>query len=208
MLPAFVFRIAYDIVQEGLSKEDGVRRMLQRAGLERYVGNPPPISTEPAITLEEYQRLVYAIHDVFEEDVAKQILEDAGERAFQEFRDSYFLSFRSFLHAFEKGMDARQRTLLALKRLMTDLSDVMGYSHELTQVDDDLIIDMHDCPYCAQMAKRAHRPICYLPAAFYRAAVRWVTGEEHAVKEIACRTLGDDSCRFRISWGIILRASE
>jgi len=204
-LPAFILRIACDIIAEEVG-EEGRDIFLRRAGLERFIGNlPPKDSKAPVITLEEYQRAIATVTDVFDEDVARGIFMRAGRRAFEEVQKSEFWSFLSIPRAFA-SMDTKDKTVVALRRLMKDLTDFMGGEHILKKVGDDFIIEMPDCPYCVGVT--SHRPVCYIPAAFYESALQWISGRRHTVKEITCRAVGDDMCRFRITWGVALRREQ
>lgn len=56
-MPAFIFRISYDIIAEETPHRDALNRVRVLAGLDRYVNQPPPLDSSPSITQHEFEKL-------------------------------------------------------------------------------------------------------------------------------------------------------
>ncbi len=210
-MPAFIIRISYDIIAEETPNRDALNRVLTLAGLERYVGHPPPMDNSPSITPREYEKMIGIVWQVFDNIQAREIFRRTGERGFENLTRSGALAFAQFLRAFDGLGTKRERAAMALSRLTDELSRAMGYRHVFRREGEDFILEIYDCPYCAELL---HRPstnsdghFCYAPAAFYEAAIDWASGDPHTVQEISCRvtTPGQDFCRFKIYWNVGLR---
>ncbi len=53
--------------------------------------------------------------------------------------------------------------------------------------------------HIARAARARQSRFCYIPVAFYQAAVNWASGTKNTIREIACHsTTGQGFCRFKI----------
>ncbi|MDE3091416.1 MAG: hypothetical protein KGJ80_18775 [Chloroflexota bacterium] len=210
-MPAFIFRISYDIIAEETPTREALNRVLELAGLQRYKDSPPPLDNSPSITQREYEKMIGVVWQVFDDVQARGIFRRTGVRGFEILTRSGALAFTQFLRAFDGLGTKRERAAMALSRLTDELSRAMGYRHVFRREGEDFIMDIHECPYCAELL---HRPgvlpdahFCHAPMAFYEAAINWASGDPHTVQEIACRvtTPNQDFCRFRIYWNVGLK---
>ena len=206
-IPGFVVRIAYDIIKEETANEVSLNRVLELAGLERFIISPPAMDDAPAITRREYEKLIGIVWQVFDPVQARAIFRRTGQRGFQHLTRSGVLSFTQFLRAFDSLTSKTERVALAVQRLTQELSRAMGNRHDFHRDGEDFILDIHDCPYCSELAggrgEITDPHVCYIPVAFYEAAVNWASGDRNTVREIACRVVtGEDYCRFKIFWNI------
>ena len=95
---------------------------------------------------------------------------------------------------------------LVLERVAEQGEDLYGTPHHLIEDAHAYVIEMPDCPYCAEITRRSlagNRPIakavCHIPVAAVSEMVEWATGQKHLVEEVECIALGAPACRFRIS---------
>ncbi len=210
-MPAFIFRISYDIIAEETPHRDALNRVLKLAGLDRYVDQPPPMDSSPSITQREYEKLIGVVWQVFDDIQAREIFRRTGVRGFENLTRSGTLAYTQFLRAFDGLGTKRERAAMALSRLTDELSRAMGYRHVFRREGEDFVLDIHDCPYCIELL---HRPtatpdahFCHAPTAFYEAAMSWASGDPHTVQEISCRVTNpsQDFCRFKVYWNVGLK---
>ncbi len=211
-IPAFVFRIAYDIIQDETPNRAVLLRILELAELERFADCPPPMDSSPAITRREYEKLIGIVWQVFDQIQARAIFRRAGQLGFEHLARSGVLSFTQFLRAFDSLAPRPDRVALAIQRLARELSIAIGNRHEFHRDGDDYILDLYDCPYCAELLFRSsftpEARVCHIPVAFYEAAINWASGGKHTVREIACRVAsGGEFCRFKIFWNVGVTAA-
>lgn len=210
LLPAYVIRISYDIIAEETSSRDALKRVLELAGLERYADQPPPMDNTPSITMREFEKIIGVVWQVFDTMQAREIFRRTALRSFEILTKSNVLVYTQFLRAFDGLGTKRDRVALAMNRLTSELSRALGNKHELRRDGEDFILDIHDCPYCAEFVRNQTKPpephVCHTPVAFYETAFAWASGDPHTVQEISCRaTDGQDFCRFKIFWNVGLK---
>ncbi|MBI5305351.1 MAG: hypothetical protein HY868_24690 [Chloroflexi bacterium] len=209
-LPSYVIRIVYDIIAEETPNRVSHHRVFQLANLERYADQPPPFDDSPSITLREYEKVIGVVWQVFDEVQARDILRRTAQRGFENLTRSGTLAYTQFLRAFDSLGTKQERVALAVRKLADEMSRALGNYHEFRREGNDFVLDIHDCPYCAELL--AHPPassearFCYSPVAFYEAAVTWASGDRHTVQETSCRVgTKQDYCRFKVFWNVGLK---
>ncbi len=209
-LPAYTLRIVYDIIAEETRDHEALTRVLTLAGLERYADAPPPMDNTPSMTMHEYECLIAVVWQVFDYVQARDILRRTAQRGFANLTQSGMLVYTQFLRAFDALGTKRERVALAMGRLTSELTHALGNKHEFRREGEDFILDIYDCPYCAELVRNhtqlAEPHVCHTPVAFYEAALTWASGDNHTIQEISCRTTnGLEYCRFKIYWNIGLK---
>ena len=209
-LPAYVIRICYDIIAEETPGQDNLRRLLEMAGLERFADNPPPMDNTPALTMLEYEKLIGVVWQVFDNVQAREIFRRVAQRGFSNLTRSGVLAYSQFLRAFDALGTKRDRVALMISKLTAELTRALGNKHEFYRQGEDFILDIYDCPYCAELVRGGVPPpyahVCHIPVAFYEAAIAWASGSPHTVQEISCRVSNkQDYCRFKIFWNVALK---
>lgn len=209
-LPSYIIRIVYDIIAEETPNPEALKRIFELAGLGRYAIQPPPMDNSPSITLHEYEKIIGVVWHVFDEVQAREIFRRTAQRGFEILTRSRTLAYTQFLRAFDALGTKQERVALAISKLTNELSRALGNKHEFRREGEDFILDIYDCPYCAEILH--HPPVvsdaryCHSAVAFYEAAVTWASGDRHTVQEIACRvTTKENYCRFKIFWNVGLR---
>lgn len=210
LLPSYVIRIVYDIIAEETESPEALRRVFALAGLERVADQPPPMDHSPAITLPEYQKIIGVVWQVFDEVQAREIFRRTAVRGFENLTRSNVAVFTQFLRAFDSLGTKQERVALAMSRLTDEMKRALGNKHAFRRDGEDFILDIYDCPYCAELLSRpptvADARYCYTPVAFYEAAISWASGDHHIVQEIACRVITKENfCRFKIFWNVGLK---
>jgi len=209
-LPSYVIRIVYDIIAEETPNRAAHRRVFELANLAPYADAPPPFDDSPSITLREYEKIIGVVWQVFDEVQAREILRRTAQRGFENLTRSGALAYTQFLRAFDSLGTKQERVALAMRKLTDEMSRALGNRHTFLRDGDDFILDLYDCPYCAELLERppatSDARYCYSVVAFYEAAVTWASGDRHTVQEVACRVVTKEKfCRFKIFWNVGLK---
>lgn len=209
-LPSYVIRICYDIIAEETPGRENLQRVLQLAGLERYASTPPPLDNTPALTMREYERLIGVVWQVFDNVQAREIFRRVAQRGFTNLTRSGVLAYGQFLRAFDALGGKHERVAMMMNRLTQELTRAMGNKHEFYRQGEDFILDIYDCPYCAEIVRgnipAPYANVCHIPVAFYETAIVWASGAPHTVQEISCRVSNhQDYCRFKIFWNVAVK---
>lgn len=209
-LPSYVIRICYDIIAEETANHAALERVLQLAGLERYGEYIPPLNNTPAITMREYEKLIGVVWQVFDPTQAREIFRRVALRGFENLTKSGVLAFAQFLRAFDAMGGKHERVAMVMGRLTSELTHELGNLHVLRREGEDFILEIHDCPYCAELVRKniasPDPHACHIPVAFYQAAFTWASGSPHTVQETMCRVSADQEfCQFKIFWNIALK---
>lgn len=209
-LPAYVIRICYDIIAEETPGREHLRRILELAGLERFADAPPPLDNTPALTMREYEKLIGVVWQVFDPMQARDIFRRVAQSGFLHLTRSGVLAYSQFLRAFDALGTKRERVALMMSKMTAELTRSLGNKHEFYRQGEDFILDIYDCPYCAEFKRGTITApaanVCHIPIAFYETAIAWASGSPHTVQEISCRVSNNqDYCRFKIFWNIALK---
>ncbi|MCX7839771.1 MAG: hypothetical protein N2559_10035 [Anaerolineae bacterium] len=209
-LPSYVIRICYDIIAEETPSHESLQRVLALAGLERYASSPPPLNDTPALTMREYERLIGVVWHVFDNVQAREIFRRVAQRGFTNLTRSGVLAYGQFLRAFDALGTKHERVAMMMNRLTQELTRALGNKHEFYRQGEDFILDIYDCPYCAEIVRgniaAPYANVCHIPVAFYETAIAWASGAPHTVQEISCRVSNQQNyCRFKIFWNVAVK---
>ncbi len=193
-IPSSLACIIFDSVREQMG-ENGLKLLLRQAGLERYIDNPPEDNDSPSIAMDEFKRAFRAVHRVFGEKAARPLLLRWGELTF-----TYALENKPRLFGLvgpvTKLMTQEQKERFILKRVLKESENLYNVPHIMTEDSEYFYVEIQNCFYCGDMDTDI--PICHSPKGSWLAMMRWITGKEHEITEIACQAMGDESCTFRI----------
>jgi predicted hydrocarbon binding protein len=204
-IPSLLLSILFAQVEEMMGRRSLIL-LLRQADLAEYLDAPPPIDETPSITVEQYSKLLSKIYDVFGARGARPIFLRGGRLGAAEIRRQRPAQFAVAGTAL-KLLPVARRMQIVLDKLVEQGEDLYGTPHLLQEEENAYIIEMPDCPYCAEIARsRAGegsvpitQPVCHIPVAAVTEMMEWATGQRHLVEEVACIAQGDLSCRFRIS---------
>jgi hypothetical protein len=203
-IPSLLLSILFAQVDEMMGRRSLIM-LLRQAGLEEYVDRLPPMNETPSIAVAEYSRLLADVYDLFGARSARPIFMGGGRLGAAEIRRRRPAQFAVTGTAL-RFLPAATRMRLVLERLAEQGEDLVGTPHHLHEDDDAFVVEMEDCPYCAEIARRARledavvtRPVCHIPAALVEEMMEWATGQKHLVEETECIAMGAPACRFRIA---------
>lgn len=203
-IPALLLNILFTQVEEMMGRRSLIM-LLRRTGLSDYISSEPPMDDSPSITVEEYSCLLANIYEIFGARGSRPIFLRGGRIGAAEIRRQRPAQFAVAGTAL-RLLPANRRMQLVLDRLAEQGEDLYGTPHHLHQEENAFIMEMPDCPYCAEITRRrvaqskpVTRPVCHIPASVMAEMMEWAMGQKHLVEEVNCIALGDPACRFRIS---------
>ena len=203
-IPSLLLNILFTLTEEMMGRRS-LMMLLRRSGLSDYLEVRPPLDDSPTILVAQYSNLLADIYDIFGARGARPIFLRGGRLGATEIRRQRPAMFAMAGTAL-KFLPAARRMRLVLDRLSLQGEELYGTPHHVYEEEHAYFIEMPDCPYCAEIARRrvedgavVAKPVCHIPVAAIAETVEWAMGQKHLVEEEACIALADPACRFRIS---------
>jgi bacteriochlorophyll 4-vinyl reductase len=175
--------------------ENGLKAVLNAAGLQRFIDNPPPNDMELGVTHADYGVTQQAVEDVVGPRGAKVILIRIGRATFR-----YALKERPAVLGLAglafKALPRVARMRLVLASVARAATRDVNQPTDIKEHDDHFLFVVDECP-CRWRGKK-DKPVCFVTVGVLHGALRWATGKNFRIEEISCIAVGDDACRYRI----------
>jgi predicted ArsR family transcriptional regulator len=179
-------------VLNDLTGEHGARAVLRRAALGDWIDQPPAASLSDRIAMGRVSDLMAALEDVYGTRGGRALARRLGSALMDRYlKDIGALG--GLGNAAFQALPARARARLGLGALRRVLSQMETMAAELKVSQDNLVLSMGSCPFCAgrSLDGPACTPLQGLVDAVLRAAVPelpWVS------EETSCRAARAGSC--------------
>jgi bacteriochlorophyll 4-vinyl reductase len=178
--------------------ERGLKIVLRQVGLERYVDELPPNDLEQDVATTEYAALNQAVEEFYGR-AGKGMLQRIGRASFR-----YGVEEQAVLMgvagAALKVMPQKTRVKFILTQTAKSLMELNEDTHiEVEDTPEGFVFADFTCGVCC--CREADRPICHLYVGSIGEAVKWATGQDYEVREIECRAMGAEACRFLVAEG-------
>jgi bacteriochlorophyll 4-vinyl reductase len=175
--------------------ERGLNVVLRQAGLGRYIDELPPNDLEQDVAATEYATLNQAVEEFYGR-AGKGMLQRIGRATFR-----YGVEEQAALMGVAgtalKLMPQRTRVKFILNQVARSLMEVNDETEiAVHETPEGFVFTDYTCGVCC--CREADRPICYLYIGSIGEAVKWATGQDYEVREIECRAMGADACRFLV----------
>jgi len=175
--------------------ERGLKVVLRQAGLARYVDELPPDNLELDVTAAEYAALNQAVEEFYGR-AGKGMLRRIGRASFR-----YGVEEQATLMGVAgtalKLMPRKTRIKFILTQMAKALMDVDEETYiEVYESPEGFVFADFTCGVC--YGRQAGHPICHLYVGSINEAVKWATGQDYQVREIKCRAMGAEACRFLV----------
>lgn len=174
--------------------QSGLSTVLRQAGLQRFAGALPPANGEPGLHAAEYASLMQAIENYYGRG-ARGTLTRVGYASFDRLVASRRLAAAGYRLLF-RFVPQRSRQLLTLRWLARELA---GRDGRVTVYADEQRLNLLDHESDATVGRRRDSEICWETSGEIQQALKWGTGLEYDVNELACKANGAAACRFEIS---------
>ena len=173
--------------------QSGLVTILRQAGLQRYVNALPAADGGPALRATEYATLMQAIENYYGRG-ARGTLMRIGYASFLRLvkeRRAQAALYRVWFRLLP--LAARRWQLLAwLAR------ELAGSDGQVTLHRDDQHLNLVDHTSDPTAGRQRDQAICWMTVGEIQEALKWGTGQEYEVTELACRAKGDAACRFEV----------
>jgi predicted hydrocarbon binding protein len=193
-MPNVMLRNLLAAVAEVLG-ENGLKAVLNVAGLQRLIDNPPPNDMELGVTFADYGVVQQAVEDVVGPRGAKVILIRIGRATFR-----YALEEKPAVLGLAglafKALPTVARMKLILASLARAATRDVNQPTDIEEHDDHFLYVVDECP-CRWRGKK-DKPVCFVTVGVLNGALRWATGKNFKIEEVSCISMGDDACRYRI----------
>jgi len=203
-IPSLLLHVVFQQVRD-LMGDSALAMLLRQSGLAEYIDSPPPADESPAVSVRAYSGLLAGIYDLFGPRGSRPIFLQGGRRGGQHIRKLHPARY-TLAGAALKLLPENKRMGMILEKVEEEGVELYGNPHHLREEEDAFYMEIADCPYCAEIARRAResgqavaRPVCLIPAAVMQEMVEWGTGNQHPVEEVACIAMGDPTCLFKIA---------
>ena len=193
-MPNVMLRNLLEAIAEVLG-ENGLKAVLNAAGLQRFIDNPPPNDMELGVTFADYGVVQQAVEDVVGPRGAKVILIRIGRATFR-----YALKEKPAVLGLAglafKALPRVARMKLVLASLARAATRDVNQPTDIEEHDEHFLFVVDECP-CHWRGKK-DKPVCFVTVGVLNGALRWATGKNFKVQEVNCIAMGDDACRYRI----------
>ena len=178
--------------------EPGLKVVLRQAGLERYVDEPPPDNLDQDTPTVEYAALNQAVEEFYGR-AGKGMLQRIGRASFR-----YGVEEQAMLMGVAgtalKLMPQKTRIKFILSQMAKSLMSVNEDTYiEVQETPQGFVFADFTCGVCC--CRKTEHPTCHLYAGSISEAVKWATGQDYEVREIECRAMGAEACRFLVAEG-------
>lgn len=178
--------------------ERGLKVVLRQAGLERYVDELPPNDLEQGVSTVEYATLNQAVEEFYGR-AGKGMLQRIGRASFR-YGVEEQATLMGVAGAALKVMPQKTRIKFILTQMAKSLMDVNEETDiEVQETPNGFVFTDFTCGVCC--CREAEQPICHLYIGSIGEAVKWATGQDYEVREIECRAMGAEACRFLVVEG-------
>lgn len=193
-MPNVMLRNLLEAVAEVLG-ENGLKAVLNVAGLQRFIDNYPPANMELGVTFADYGATEQAIEDVVGPKGARMMLTRIGRATFR-----YALEEQPAVLGLAsvalKALPRVARMKVVLASLARAATRDVNQPTDIEEHDDHFLYVADECP-CRWRGKR-DKPVCFVTVGVLHGAMHWATGKKFRIEEVSCIAMGDKACRYRI----------
>jgi len=197
LMPNGTLRLLFLSIEEVMGP-DGMKAVLNGAGMQHYIGNYPPNTLELGVKFSEYGRVEQAVEDFYGPRGARAMLMRVGREIFR-----YGLREQSAVlgiagNALKNmpliSMQAKMKILL--QQIVAAANKTVNQPARLEEDADSFIVVIDRC--MCEYRPRHPAPCCLVTVGTFGEAMKWLTDKQVQVKEITCLNMGADACRYQI----------
>jgi predicted hydrocarbon binding protein len=179
-------------IQEVMGRS-GLMTVLRQARLQRFSNRIPLYDAQLQINAAEYAAAMRAIENYYGRGARGTLLR-VGQVFFRQLLAHHPVKARLH-HLLYRVLPRRRQQRLVLRWLMQVFAAPDGKPQILSEGGALFVIDDH-CD--SSFGLRQDAPACWVTLGAIQEALRWATGHDYDVTEVACQATGDPVCRFEI----------
>ena len=193
-MPNAALRTLLEAIEEVMG-ENGLKAVLNSAGLQRFIGNFPPNDVELDSTFSDYGALEDAVEQFYGPRGARAMLMRIGRLTFR-----YGLEEQPAILGLAgvalKALPTGPRIKMILGRVANAATEKVNQPAHIEETDDAYLFVAEECA-CRWRTTR-DKPSCFVTVGALQEAVRWATDRNFRVEQISSIGMGGDACRYRI----------
>lgn len=189
-------RITIEAMEEVMG-ENGLKAILNLAGLSHIIGNYPPDNLEKEFDFADFTALNIALEEMYGPRGGRGLALRAGRATFaQGLRAFGALAGVGDLAFKVLPLNAKLKIgVPAMANIFSQFSDQV--SNVFDEGNDKIIYTLERCPMCWD--RKADRPVCFVGQGLLQEGLRWVSGgSEFKVDLDTCISKGDEMGRYII----------
>lgn len=185
------------VAMEDVIGQNGMRVVLNTAGLLDYLDNPPPDTMASGFDFAHLAALSEALETMYGPRGGRGMALRIGRAAFAQGMRS-FGAMQGIVDPAFRSLPLDTRVAIALSALATTFSEFTDQQSTLQDAGNTYHFVVQPSPMAWN--RRADRPVCNALAGILQECARWASnGREYYVYETACMATGHDACTFVIN---------
>ncbi len=193
-MPNATLRVLLLAIEEVMG-ENGAKAVLNAGGMGHFIGNYPPNDTELGANFADYAAAQQAVEDFYGPRGARAMLIRIGRATFR-----YTLQEQPAILGLAglalKALPMKARMKLALDNITNAANKNVNLKAHLREETDDFYYLNEECP--CRWRPGHDKPACFVTVGVLQEAMRWATGNNFKVEEVACISNGASACVYRI----------
>lgn len=176
---------------------NSLNSVLNLAGLDDYIDNPPPDDLEQVFDFAEISALFIGLEAQYGTRGGRGMALRIGRASFAQ-GIKRFGVMRGIADPAFQSLPLDHRVELGLKALASVFTNFSDQSSTVEVTDNALLFHVETCPM--SWGRTADKPVCHAMVGIIQENLRWASnGYEFLVREVACRATGSDECVFQIN---------
>jgi len=181
---------------------DGANGVLEKAGLSRLVGAPPPNNMELAgFTFGEFANVgvaVLELHGRAGKSLVNRMGHFMAKKTLEELPGVFELAGSAL-----KVLPTNKQLAVGLQQMKNGFAKIyesagIGLHIDIEEQGDKFVYSAAECPSCA--GKQTDEPICHLWVGAIEGGAAWVSGgKKFSVRQVTARSMGASACAWEIN---------
>ncbi len=191
------FARIYLAAAQEIAGENGIKTLLNYAGLKKYIDALPPDNLDKEFDFASFSMINQALEEIYGPRGGKGLALRIGRTTFDDVLKDYGDLAGVGDVAF-KILPLQQKIkfgLDAMARIFSEKSDMIT---RVQETDEAYLYQVELCPVCWGR-KDPDQAICYYLVGLLKEGLHWVSGgKEFTIEETLCIGKGDQICEFNI----------
>jgi predicted hydrocarbon binding protein len=193
--PNLMARIYLQALEEVMGV-NGVKALLNMAGLTHLINNYPPANLNKEFDFADFTALSQGIIEMYGPRGGRGLALRAGRAAFAEGLSKFGATAGAADLAF-KVLPTSTKLKVGLKAMAESFNKFSDQRSEVVEEADYFNYFIHVCPMCWNY--KSDKPVCYGAVGILQEGLRWVSGgKDFRVEAVQCKAMGSESGCFHI----------
>jgi predicted hydrocarbon binding protein len=181
---------------EDILNVNGLKAILNLAGLPHLIDNMPPDNLDRAFDFAYFSAINVALEEIYGVRGGRGLAQRAGRTAF----DQGLKNFGALAGAGDlafRVLPLPAKLKMGLPAMASIFNNFSDQKTEVYEKDDHYAYLIKKCPVC--WGRKTDKPVCFAATGLLQGGLTWVSGgKEFRVTQTKCKASGDDHCEFVI----------